>query len=273
MNEELILSHYKLPLREVPKGQGFGYLGALSMSKDREMLQCHICGKMFAGLSMHLAAHKTTADEYREKFGIARSTALVSEKVREQMKERCMKLWLGQSKEQRASSLEKMRSGLKKANFKIKNRLETKNKNGTCPDQLLQTIKDLQKKLGKIPSNREYRAEGKRHVSLSPLIFKTFGSWNAAVKLACGSINPVQTYHPYTDDELLAFLKNIYKAGYIPTPSDARRGLMPSNSTYQSHFGSLRNARIKAGIPDVKLSGVKRAKHSLYSIKNAVGTL
>ncbi len=267
MNEELILSHYKLPLKAVPKGEGFGYMGALSMSQDREMIQCHICGKMFVGLSMHINAHKITADEYREKFGLARQTALISEKTREQMKDRCMRMWLAQSPAQKKASIERMRAwNAKKADYRLKNRLETKNKNGTCPDQLLQTIKDLQKKLGKKPSCRDYMKEP-RGRSLLPLIYKTFGSWNEAMKKATGSINEKQSYHPYTDDELLVFLKNIYKAGFIPTPSDARRGLMPSNSTYQSHFGSLRQARIKAGIPDVKLSGVKRTKHELYAMK------
>lgn len=43
-------------------------------------MQCHLCGRWFKALGTHLyKKHEITADDYREKFGLRYTTALVSE--------------------------------------------------------------------------------------------------------------------------------------------------------------------------------------------------
>lgn len=257
MTGDLILSNYKLPLKAVEKGEGFGYMGALSTTKDGGLIQCHICGRLFQGLGLHLAkGHGITADEYREKFQLARQTALVSETMREQMKSRLLlmlsKRTAEENKKQRDAAIIKAQE----AGHTSKHRLETKNKNGRCPDQLLQTIKDFKEYLGRAPSSNEYRNYDKRHASLFVSICATFGTWNNAMKLAIGEIHPRQMTGKWTDEMLLNHLKVFWETHKtIPTKSDARRGFIPSVETYQAHFGGIVRARSLAGLPNVNLTG------------------
>ena len=54
-----------------------GVLGVLETDGDR--LQCHICGKWRKGLGNHaFKTHNLTADEYRERFGLRYTTALLA---------------------------------------------------------------------------------------------------------------------------------------------------------------------------------------------------
>ncbi len=83
----LTLSHYKEPLREVPSSVGYGYYGALLGTLNGSTIQCHLCGELYRDLSMHLrGTHKMKVTEYREKFQLARQTALISEEIRQTRK-------------------------------------------------------------------------------------------------------------------------------------------------------------------------------------------
>ncbi len=55
----------------------YGQIGSVEESGDK--VQCHICGKWFRNLGLHInRGHKMECDDYREAFGLARSYALCS---------------------------------------------------------------------------------------------------------------------------------------------------------------------------------------------------
>lgn len=55
----------------------FGEIGVLKSEFGK--LQCHICGKWYIMLGKHANTHGLTADEYREEFGLNRTTPLIGE--------------------------------------------------------------------------------------------------------------------------------------------------------------------------------------------------
>jgi len=65
----------------------FGEHGCLA--SDGEKIQCHVCGKWFRSLApMHLERkHQMSADEYRKEFGLNKGTGLISELLRQTLRE------------------------------------------------------------------------------------------------------------------------------------------------------------------------------------------
>lgn len=249
----LTISHYKEPLK--PVSEGFGYEGCLLMTLDGKGVQCHICGKTFGDLSMHLrGTHKMKADEYREKFQLAQSTSLISEEIRENRKLATLK-WMKEMEEKHGIDWRKtLKKNSVKGHLTKKTghgqeiSLETKNKRGTCPDQLLDRIKIVTEQLGHVPTKKEFieTTGSQRYVHL---IYKTFGSWLNAVRKAGLQPKERNLNRHYEDNELLEFLRDFYiQNGKIPTHSDSRRGFIPTGDTYDKRFGSLPKARELAGI-------------------------
>jgi len=260
----LTFYHYKEPLKQVH--EGFGYEGALLGTLDGEKIQCHICGDLFTDLAGHATkTHKEltpTARDYKERFGLAFSSALVSEAERARMKMVGMLWWHRLSPEKRAEHIR--RSKAKRAAWykkKIearskthpKHQLETKNKRGTCPDQLLERVREVTTALGRTPSKSEFidHFDSQRYLHL---IYATFGSWRNAVQraglsakqqeLTLGKRKPRQS-----NDELLDLLSVFHQEnGRIPSYTDCRRGLLPSSDIYIRRFGSISEARRLAGI-------------------------
>ena len=89
--QELVVKNYKEPLKKIPKGEGFGYYGAVSMSVDGMKIQCHLCGEMFQHLGGHIwQTHKMKLSDFREKFQLSYSTPLVGDNYRQYLKERTL---------------------------------------------------------------------------------------------------------------------------------------------------------------------------------------
>jgi hypothetical protein len=64
----------------------YGYLGAMIVKKNGGLVQCHICGEFFNSVGKHSQlAHGVTAEEYRERFGIANNHPLCSKRVSSQI--------------------------------------------------------------------------------------------------------------------------------------------------------------------------------------------
>ena len=258
--EYLTLTHYKEPLKDIPKKKGFGYYGALLSTIDGGLIQCHVCGKLFADVGKHsVQAHKLGAVEYREQFQLMATTALCSEKERERRKSTFLK-WLEtlSDEEKEAFKQRQKERGVKgrekRSNNQPKERLESKNLKGTCPDQLLEKIKEVALELGHIPSKHEFigACESQRYVHL---IYKTFGSWKNALYIL--NMQPresrgnIHKHLHYSDDELLEYLTIFAQENNkIPTATDFRRGLLPSYSIYTRRFGGIENARQLANVYD-----------------------
>lgn len=250
----LTIKHYKEPLLPIPKNKGYGYYGALLITLDGDKVQCHICGETYRQLSLHIyQTHKMKVAEYREKFQLSYTTALVSETLRQEMKERTLAYLRTLTKAQiaafRAKALANQRHNPKR--FKI--RLETKNRRGTCPDQLLYKIREVTEKIGHTPSLAEFihETDGQRY---KHLIFTTFGSWLRALKLA--KLTPKERSEGlkkrYSNEELLEHLA-LYaqEHGKLPTATDSKRGFIPNYEIYLRRFGSFDKARREAGVYDI----------------------
>lgn len=247
----LTFKNYKEPLDEIPKDRGYGYYGVLLGTIDGEYVQCHACGELFKELPHHFKKkHNMDVEEYKKEYCLSPNTALVSEDERNRRKDRFL-LWLQTlTEEEKRDYRIFQRNKLKKASkkrgkFQPKLTLETMNKRGSCPTQLLQKIKDVSEKIGRTPSKNEFidNTGGQRYVHL---IYKIYGSWEKAVKLA--GLMPKERikngYKKYSDDELLEYLKLFaIENNKIPTYTDFARGLLPTYETYIRRFGSIEKAR------------------------------
>jgi hypothetical protein len=106
-----------------------------------------------------------------------------------------------------------------------------------------------------VPSKHQFIVETgtQRYVHL---IYKTFGSWSAALKMLNMKVKNTSSKGTKkqicSDDELIEYLQIFYQEeGKIPTGTDCRRGLIPDQEIYKRRFGSLPIARLIAGIEEV----------------------
>ena len=255
---KLVFKNYKEPITRVKKG--FGYYGVMLTTNDGTKVQCHICGELFANLGFHIYyAHKIKGVDYKTSFGLAYKTALMSEVNKENLRRGTMD-WLSamtpkQLKEYRERQ-GKMHKNRVHDREQPKLMLETKNKRGTCPDQLLAKITEVKNKLRHTPSLSELIREtgGQKY---KHLLYTTFGSYKNALKLL--SLQPQTSakkgvwVRKYTEEELIEYLR-IFTQEHkrIPTSMDCKTsGFLPSEDTYMRHFGSLVIARDKAELQDV----------------------
>lgn len=257
----LTLKNYKEPLTRIPKNLGVGWYGTLAATTDGTKIQCHICGALQESLPGHISqTHKLKIRDYKEKFKLAYTTALVSESQRLKLKERTM-AWLEKmTTEEKEAYIQKRKEigktyHLKRGNYQPKKTLEAMNRDESCPDQTLQKIKDVKKQIGKIPTKKEFMLfmGSQRYIHLA---YKHFGSWKKAIEMCRFGKNEnwIRTgkgfmRKSYTDEELLEYLR-IYAEEYqqIPTISDWKRDLLPRYGLYTKRFGTIENARQEAGV-------------------------
>lgn len=139
----------------MPNDTGFGFVGVVAEDSASGHLQCSECGKWFQQLPTHYArAHEMTGEQYREKFGLFKSTALKSMRIRLIQSKVISKL-------QKAGKMgigNTGNFGFKKKNKHAGNRkgwkkpAEGKNKFGICDLQIMTKIITLGKKLKKTPT-------------------------------------------------------------------------------------------------------------------------
>ncbi len=181
---DLIFYNYKEPLKKFDKG--YGYYGVVLYHKDTDKVQCHFCGKVFRHVGIHAKfKHNLSAREYKEQVGLNYSTALVGEGTRQALIEmhKDIKVFgIKNDKKTLTAHAIKMSKIAKRKGVLGKHgwSLEKKNINGTCPDQLLDKIKQMYHENNEVPSIKEFRAKHTRYTSC---IITTFGSWEKALSL------------------------------------------------------------------------------------------
>jgi len=258
---ELIFYNYKEPLKKIERG--YGYYGVILANKEGTGIQCHICGQLFGSLNAHVRQfHKIPVRKYKEKYQLAFTTSLVSEE--ERMKRKMLTInWLNSmspEEKKRISEIQRKNwlKWKKSARTRVqpKNTLETKNKRGTCPDQLLAKISEVAKAIGHSPTKNEFIDYWKSQKYVH-IIYKTFGSWDKAKQMAgqqvltSGSVKQQRSWKKYTREELIEYMQVFYQEnGRPPTTTDCRRGLVPDGAIYKRVFGSMQNARDEAGIKE-----------------------
>lgn len=257
----LTIKNYKEPLKEIKKKDGFGFYGTLLATNDGQYIQCHVCGQLYQNLSRHvLNAHKkrfSSIKEYREHYELARSTALISETERIRLKKATLRWLATLTPKQLEERKRKMRDVFRRrGNYQPPIALETKNKRGTCPDQLLAKIKEVADRLKKTPTLGQFIHEtGTQRYKF--LIFKTFGSWNNALKMLKLPLNETKSHkgarhRRHTDEELLEYLRIFTQENQMkPTATDCKRGLLPGYEVYERHFGTFEEARQQAGVYEI----------------------
>lgn len=243
--EEGYLYNYKEPLAKFE--EGFGYKGTISYNENGDKIQCHFCGLFFESLGYHInKIHSLRAFEYKNKVGLMSSTSLIGESLRKKFIERNIKY----------SDVinPAIKKGLKKAlkaratQPHSKKSLEQRNLEGSCPDQLLDKILTLKEKLNRVPSWKDfYREYEGNYLGAIQL---TFGSWAKALYkvglISVGETNAIRT----SESNLLEYLRDFYTFHQrTPRTSDFSRGLLPHQVTFTRKFGSLNEARFRAGIP------------------------
>lgn len=256
--ETLFYQNYKEPLKTVTEvlGEGYGYMGTIATTLDKNLVQCHICGSLFEKLNVHVRlTHNLTASEYKTKFGLAQRTALIGERVRENLSDANYEQFKKMNAK-RSEALKKywqeVREGKRKhVRMKsYKRSLENKNINGNCPDQLLDKIKRLKEKLGRTPTSNEF---SKLSGSNAHTIRTTFGSWGEALKLLGLTEGKPGIAPTHTKASVIAAIQDFTKDhGRVPRKSDLERGFICSHSTMRHLFkGGLVEAREKAGVGQV----------------------
>lgn len=247
----LLYENYKEPLKPIEKNKGYGYYGTLAMTADRDFIQCHICGNLYMNLGVHLRLHKVTARRYREIYGLSDSTALLSEPQREKMQAAAVSrrelstpglpIWL-QEYNKKVQTGEVVHHGNNGRNGWV---LEKRNKEGTCPDQVLEKIRELADSMGRMPTSEEFDKHYEKRY-MSAIIYQ-HGSWTEAVH-KLGKRTAAELRQPDSEqllEDLRAFQK---KHKRIPMTSDFNRGLLRDKGVYHRLFGTLNNARIEAGM-------------------------
>lgn len=151
---------YIPPFEKVKKG--FGFKGVILEDSESGKLQCHICGEWLHIFNSHLSKHNINSNDYRKKFGLSRSTALKSKKIRLRQSVVMQKLMKEHPEKfnNRFSN-----NGFKKGNSyagNMKNKkksAETINKYGICELQIIDRILKLKEKLNKTPTLTDLKDE------------------------------------------------------------------------------------------------------------------
>lgn len=250
--DDLVYLEYKEPLKAIEAGKGYGFYGVVAVSKDRNKVQSHLNGKLYPSINTsHVRRFGLkNLEEYKEKFGLAKETVLAGRETRNKLIENYFKRSKKDAKDRlsRISKSKIIETNKKRRGTKIS--LESHNKRGNCPDQLIQKIRDLKKEIGRTPSKKDFRNKWKGR--FLGTIYETFGSWSKAVELAGFKPLDKEKEEKYNRSSLITYLQNFYQRfGRTPTKSDSADGYIPSIDTYRKYWKTMNAARIQAGVPIV----------------------
>jgi hypothetical protein len=178
-----ILHGYKEPLTSV-RG-GFGFIGTVAFNVEKTHIQCHACGFFFKSLAHHLRlSHGMKSTDYRERYGLMAKTPLVAPATLDEYRRIANDYLVPATRtpEHKAKAIEalnKYRSTRTSSTW----RMERLNRLGRCPEQLIYKIDVLAKELKRTPTRRDFIAKYGDNGDLN-MIYRTFETWNEAVKLA-----------------------------------------------------------------------------------------
>lgn len=159
------------PYQKVDDGY-FGYQGVVLLDEILDRVQCHICGRWYKALSGHLKIHETTATNYKERFGLYKNEPLMRLKT----------LYLFRIKNNSVSK-ENLKNGAPLFNSTKRpkiysshsNKVQFRNKYGTCDAQLKMRIEIAIKKHNGIPTS-------KQESNLYRCFQRRFGSYEQGLK-------------------------------------------------------------------------------------------
>lgn len=230
------LYNYKEPFMPVPQGC-YGYLGVLMHDAEADLIQCHICGEWLQTLNHHINKHGLTAKSYKVEFGLSNSTALIADGLREEYIKRANK---------NPTNFKELQKGRIKRGRTAPDHLalESKNKKGSCPLQILDRLDWIKQKLGRVPSPSEIRKIDKfegvtfNGSGLLKLLDKTYGSYENAIEQLNWSTVDIKRNHKWTRKSLLEITEKFYKKHMrFASSSDMKRKLFPERNTFAQYGG------------------------------------
>lgn len=234
----VLLEHYKQPLRKVK--DGFGYYGTIAYDAEtRSKTQCHICGRFFERVGVHVNTfHGQSADEYKKEFKIPKSVSLSAPNAKTKAFER----WAKMTDKEKKAVFDRMNKAKAKKlphRTKSKKSLYRMNIEDTCPDQVVDKLQKLAKELGRTPSHKEFERRWK--ISREAVIGR-HGSFANAIRKA--GLKSWVEENTYTPDELICRLIDFYKEnGREAMTRDTGKHRIPTIKTYIKYFGSFTEAK------------------------------
>ncbi len=224
---------------------GKSILGALELDATESTLKCHECGEPYAGLAYHVGQHGISPREYRRKHGLRHDTHLQIPKLvaRRAAKARTKEFLLANR------STTALTHASPSARLGPRNS-EAANLAATCREQLRKRIRSIADELGRQPSISDLRARGisaqtakmRFHVKTMDRLMEACG---LSIMPAANRVGAPSRYSPEVLIELLRDARSTL--GRVPTTADCGAPLLPSSGSFQSAFGSWRNALKAAG--------------------------
>lgn len=231
----------ELPLPQ-QEPEMFGWSGVLLRDKNTDEVQCHICGKWFHFLGMHIVSkHVISCDYYRAKYGLKNKQALCSRAystARRELAEKQGHLKPSNGKLPRAPG---RKYGM---SHRLNNLTDQHlNINGMCDLQLQRRYLIISEQLGKPPTYQDLK---KIDTSLLNAIVKRFEGLKK-FRAKFGFDSPMSS--KVTDENLLYQLREMARLkGRVPVKADFTLPGFHAASTFYTHFGSWRRALAMAGL-------------------------
>jgi len=131
--------------------KGYGYQGVILYDPIQDKIQCHFCGKWRKQLNnIHLRSHKITTIEYKERYGLYKTTGLNSLGTFLKCSISSKKSWKGnKARKVKLGQLNKDLKQKKGMRMLGKKTAQWKNSIGICDAQLQDRLKRFEKKLGR----------------------------------------------------------------------------------------------------------------------------
>jgi len=149
------IGKWEPPFAEVQ--DGYGFQGVIAEDSETGQLQCHMCGAWYENIPTHLTStHRISSDDYKFRFGLFKSTALKSKRLRLRQSEVMNGMRKKHVKHRRKFSKNNTESGNRRGKPKA---VESQNVYGVCELQVADKVKILAKKLGRTPKLTEVRDE------------------------------------------------------------------------------------------------------------------
>jgi hypothetical protein len=252
IGNEIFLYQQKAPF--IPSGQSVR--GALEYDPAEDKIKCHECGEWRSHLATHaFLAHGIRAAEYKRKHGFNQKAGLVNESIRRKMSDQASRRtenWLRHPSHMKNSTelRQHARSRMLSENPAGPITTEARNVRGTCHAQILEKLRHIISKLGHTPSWKELYCEGLSPASVA-LAFNVTRI-NDVMSLLNLPTNGTLPGRKYSREMLIEILRDFYVAHRVlPRGTDFRRGLVPDDTIYRRHFGTMRNAFAEAGLGEV----------------------
>lgn len=249
IGNDVFLYGHKAPY----SSSGYSLQGVLELDEADDRVKCHECGEWCERLGNHVwLVHGMKARDYKVKHGLPLYAALLGERLRN------LHVELGSKPELQAASIRAIQAagidmravgklGAGKRSAGRRGLMHaTRNRNRTCPQQILERIREIAAKVGRPVGLRDLVANGLHPKSIEAVHGTT---WRNAVRLA--GIDP-EVLVRYSRPTLVELLRDFYvKYHRLPSESDQHRGVIPSADTFRKAFGGMMEAYEAAGLRQV----------------------